>query len=69
MKKTGWLGIRLEPEIEDALMEAALKNDRKKADMGRIILKEWLREHGYLEGERKLLGREEVPPKRSTKKA
>lgn len=60
MKKTGWLGIRLEPEIEDALINAATDNDRAKADMGRIILKEWLKEHGYLEGEH---------PKRSIKKA
>lgn len=30
-------------------MRAAEDSDRKKADMGRIILKEWLKEHGYLE--------------------
>lgn len=60
MKKSGWLGIRLEPEIEDALINAATDNDRAKAAMGRIILKEWLKEHGYLEGEQ---------PRRAHKKA
>jgi hypothetical protein len=49
MVRTPSLGVRVLPEIKDALERAATEDHRSMSSMIEKILSEWLREHGYLE--------------------
>jgi hypothetical protein len=48
MVKTPSLGVRVEPETKAALERAAADDDRTVSSLVERILKEWLREKGYL---------------------
>jgi hypothetical protein len=48
MVKTPSLGVRLQPETKIALEKAALADDRTVSSLVERILKEWLRERGFL---------------------
>jgi hypothetical protein len=48
MIKTTPLGIRLEPDMHEALARAARDDARSMSAMAVNILADWLREHGYL---------------------
>jgi hypothetical protein len=48
MVKTHPLGFRVDPEIKEAIEKAARADDRSVSSMVERILKEWLRENGYL---------------------
>lgn len=48
MALTRLLNIRLEPEEQDALVQAANEDRRPVSSMGRLILVQWLRERGRL---------------------
>ena len=50
MAKEPALGIRLEADEKDALERAALADDRALSAMGRKIIADWLRQHGWLKG-------------------
>lgn len=40
--------MRLDPEVKEALEKAATADDRSVSSLVERILKEWLRERGYL---------------------
>jgi hypothetical protein len=46
--KTPSLGIRLPPEIKEALQRAAQDDVRSVSSMAEKILTDWLREKGYV---------------------
>jgi hypothetical protein len=46
--KTMPVGVRLEPEVKDALERAAKADMRKVSTMASKILTEWLKDNGYL---------------------
>lgn len=48
MTKTPSLGVRVQPETKAALERAAAEDDRTVSSLVERILKEWLREKGYL---------------------
>jgi hypothetical protein len=48
MVKTPSLGVRVEPETKAALERAAADDDRTISSLVERILKEWLRDKGYL---------------------
>lgn len=48
MARTNPLGVRVEPEIKEALEKAAKDDDRSVSSMVERILKAWLTERGYL---------------------
>jgi hypothetical protein len=48
MVQTPPLGVRTSPEVKEALKRAAEDDARSQASMIEKILREWLREHGYL---------------------
>jgi len=48
MARTNPLGVRVEPEIKEALERAAKDDDRSVSSMTERILRRWLIEHGYL---------------------
>lgn len=48
MVKPPSLGVRVQPETKDALERAAADDDRTVSSLVERILKEWLREKGYL---------------------
>ena len=48
MAKTPSLGVRLQPEVKEALERAAKDDDRSVSSMVERILATWLRERGYL---------------------
>jgi len=50
MARTNPLGVRVEPEIKDALERAAKDDDRSVSSLVERILKGWLVEKGYLLG-------------------
>jgi hypothetical protein len=50
MGKTPSLGIRLQPEIKEALQRAAEDDVRSVSSMAEKILTDWLREKGYIGG-------------------
>ena len=47
-KKAAALGIRLDPEIKEALARAAEADRRTVSSMAEKILADWLKERGYL---------------------
>ncbi len=49
MVKTPSLGIRVQPETKAALEKAAKDDDRTVSSLVERIVREWLREKGYLE--------------------
>jgi hypothetical protein len=49
MGQTTPLGVRVDQDTKNALKRAADDDDRSQASMIERILKEWLREHGYLQ--------------------
>jgi hypothetical protein len=49
MVRTMPTSMRLDPEIKAALEKAAADDDRSVSSLVERILKEWLREKGYLE--------------------
>jgi len=58
MGQTTPLGVRVDLETKEALKRAADEDDRSQASMIERILKEWLREHGYLPKARKAVGKQ-----------
>jgi hypothetical protein len=48
MAKTNSLGIRLQPEVKEALDKASKDDVRSLSSMVEKILVEWLRANGYL---------------------
>jgi uncharacterized protein (DUF1778 family) len=48
MAKLTPISVRLEPEQKQALERAALKARRAPADLTRIVLSDWLLQHGFL---------------------
>lgn len=48
MAQTTPLGVRTTLEVKDALKRAAEDESRSQASLIEKILKDWLREHGYL---------------------
>lgn len=48
MAKTTPLGVRLEPEIREALTRAAREDGRSLSSLIAKILSDWLRAKGYL---------------------
>lgn len=54
------ISTRVESEIYDIIEKIANDEERRVADMARLIIKRWLKEKGYLEEER---------PRRAHKKA
>ena len=57
MAQTTPLGVRVDPETKDALKRAAEDDDRSQASMIERMIKEWLREHGYLPKKSKTQGK------------
>jgi hypothetical protein len=55
MAQTTPIGVRVDQETKSALKRAADDDDRSQASMMEHILKEWLREHGYLPKVRKAI--------------
>ena len=53
MVKTPSLGIRVQPEVKDALALAASDDMRSLSSMVEKILVQYLRTHGYLKPPRK----------------
>jgi hypothetical protein len=51
MAKTPSLGVRVLPEVKEALERAARDDDRSVSSMVERILSVWLREKGYLGGD------------------
>ena len=48
MVKSHSLGVRLQPEVKEALERAAKADVRSVSSMAEKILTDWLREHGHL---------------------
>lgn len=48
MVKTTPLGVRLDPEVKEALEKAARDDARSQSSMISKILSDWLKERGYL---------------------
>lgn len=48
MAKTHPLGFRVDPEVKEALEKAAKDDVRSVSSLIEKILKDWLRENGYL---------------------
>ena len=48
MARTNPLGVRVEPEIKEALERAAKDDDRSVSSLVERVLKAWLVERGYL---------------------
>lgn len=48
MAKTAALGFRIPEETKEALERAASADDRSVSSLVTIILRDWLREKGYL---------------------
>ena len=49
MSKTPSLGIRLQPEVKEALKDAAIADTRSLSSMVEKILVDWLKTNGYLQ--------------------
>jgi hypothetical protein len=58
MAQTTPLGVRVDKETKEALRRAADDDDRSQASMIERIIKEWLREHGYLPKVRKAVAKQ-----------
>ena len=50
VNKTPPLGVRVQPETKAALEKAARDEDRTVSSLVEHIVKEWLRDRGYLQG-------------------
>ena len=50
MVKSHSLGIRLPPEVKEALENAAKADVRSVSSMAEKVLTDWLREKGFLDG-------------------
>lgn len=48
MAKGAPIGFRIDPEIKTALEDAAKSDERSVSSMITIILREWLKDRGYL---------------------
>lgn len=48
MAKGAPIGFRIDPEIKAALEAAAKADDRSVSSLVTIILRDWLRDRGYL---------------------
>lgn len=48
MARTNPLGVRVEPEIKEALERAAKDDDRSVSSLVERVLKAWLIDRGYL---------------------
>ena len=48
MAQTTPLGIRTTPEVKEALKRAAAEEARSQASLIEKIIRDWLREQGYL---------------------
>lgn len=48
MAKGAPIGFRIEPEIKVALEDAAKADDRSVSSLVTIILRDWLKDKGYL---------------------
>lgn len=48
MARTNPLGVRVEPEIKEALEKAAKADDRSVSSIVERILKQWLIDKGFL---------------------
>ncbi|WP_164887699.1 hypothetical protein [Paenirhodobacter populi] len=48
MVKTAPIGFRLDADIKEALSTAAKADDRSVSSLVTIILRDWLKEKGYL---------------------
>lgn len=48
MARTQPLGFRVDPDLKDALERAAREDDRSVSSLVLKVLREWLRERGYL---------------------
>ncbi len=48
MARTNPLGVRVEPDVKDALERAAKADDRSVSSLVERILKQWLTEKGFL---------------------
>ena len=48
MARTNPLGVRVEPEIKEALERAAKADDRSVSSLVERVLRGWLTERGYL---------------------
>jgi len=48
MARTNSLGVRVEPEIKDALEKAAKADDRSVSSLVERILRTWLTDRGFL---------------------
>lgn len=51
MAKGAPIGFRIDPEIKSALSAAAKADDRSVSSLVTIILRDWLRDKGYLDGD------------------
>lgn len=49
MAKGAPIGFRIDPDIKAALEAAAKSDDRSVSSLVTIILRDWLRENGYLQ--------------------
>ena len=47
MAKTASVGIRVEPELKEAVEKAAADDRRSVAALWEKVMAEWLTEHGY----------------------
>lgn len=52
MAKTAAITVRFEPEVKAALERAAADDNRETAIKAELILRQWLRENGYLNGKK-----------------
>ena len=48
MARTEPIGVRLEPDEREALVQAAVSDDRTISALARKILVEWLRQQGWI---------------------
>ncbi|MEM7237407.1 MAG: hypothetical protein AAF501_06240 [Pseudomonadota bacterium] len=48
MAKGAPIGFRIEPEMKEALEKAAKSDERSLSSLVTIILRNWLKERGYL---------------------
>lgn len=48
MAKTAALGFRIPQEVKDALSQAAEDDERSVSSLVTLIVRDWLKERGYL---------------------
>lgn len=52
MSKTHPLGFRIERDIKEALVKAAKDDHRSVSSLVELVMARWLRERGYLAGDK-----------------